>query len=48
MRSADMPERICLVGLGVNARRTAGAGVQLGIGEVFKAQIPGAPVEAIG
>ena len=34
-----MPERICLVGLGVNTRQTAGAGAQLGIGEVFKAQI---------
>ncbi|MGZ6639997.1 MAG: IS110 family RNA-guided transposase [Solirubrobacteraceae bacterium] len=42
-----MPERICFVGLDVHARRTAGAAVQLGSGEVFKAQIPGPPVEAI-
>src|SRR5436190_17638543 len=48
MRSVDMPERICFVGLDVHARRTAGAGVHLGSGEVFKAQIPGPPVEAIG
>jgi transposase len=43
-----MPERLCFVGLDVHARRTAGAAVQLGSGEVFKAQIPGPPVEAIG
>jgi transposase len=42
-----MPERICFVGLDVHARKTAGAAVQLGSGEVFKAQIPGPPVEAI-
>jgi transposase len=47
MRSADMPERICFVGLDVHARKTAGAAVQLGSGEVFKAQISGQPVEAI-
>lgn len=43
-----MSERICFVGLDVHARRTAGAAVQLGSGEVFKAQIPGPPVEAVG
>ena len=42
-----MPERICFVGLDVHARQTAAAAVQLGSGEVFKAQIPGPPVEAI-
>ena len=42
-----MPERICFVGLDVHARKTAAAAVQLGSGEVFKAQIPGPPVEAI-
>jgi hypothetical protein len=42
-----MSERICFVGLDVHARRTAGAAVQLGSGEVFKAQIPGPPVQAI-
>jgi transposase len=47
MRSADMPERICFVGLDVHARKTAGAAVQLGSGEVFKAQIPGPPIEAL-
>jgi hypothetical protein len=47
MRSADMPERICFVGLDVHARKTAGAAVQLGSGEVFKAQITGPPVNAI-
>ena len=39
--------RICFVGLDVHARKTAAAAVQLGSGEVFKAQIPGPPVEAI-
>lgn len=43
-----MPEGICFVGLDVHARKTAAAAVQLGSGEVFKAQIPGAPAEAIG
>lgn len=43
-----MSENICFVGLDVHARKTAGAAVQLGTGEVFKAQIPGSPVEAIG
>jgi transposase len=43
-----MAEGICFAGLDVHARKTAGAAVQLGSGEVFKAQIPGPPVEAIG
>jgi len=38
---------ICFVGLDVHARQTAGAAVYLGSGEVFRARIPGAPVEAI-
>ena len=42
-----MPERICFVGLDVHARRTAGAAVQLGSGEVFRAQISGSPVVAV-
>jgi transposase len=48
MRSVDMIEGICFAGLDVHARKTAGAAVQLGSGEVFKAQIAGSPVEAIG
>ncbi|MCA1698557.1 MAG: IS110 family transposase [Actinobacteria bacterium] len=43
-----MTNGICFAGLDVHARKTAGAAVQLGSGEVFKAQIPGPPVEAIG
>jgi transposase len=43
-----MADGICFVGLDVHARKTAGAAVVLGSGEVFRAQIPGAPVEAIG
>jgi len=39
---------ICFVGLDVHARKTVGAAVQLGGGEVFRAQIAGAPMEAIG
>jgi transposase len=39
---------ICFAGLDVHARKTAAAAVQLGSGEVFKAQISGSPVEAIG
>jgi transposase len=46
--SVDMSEGICLAGLDVHARKTAAAAVQLGSGEVFKAQIPGPPLEAIG
>jgi transposase len=48
MRSVDMTEGICFAGLDVHARKTAAAAVQLGSGEVFKAQISGPPVEAIG
>jgi len=43
-----MTDGICFAGLDVHARKTAAAAVQLGSGEVFKAQISGAPVEAIG
>jgi transposase len=43
-----MSEGICFAGLDVHARKTAGAAVHLGSGEVFKAQISGSPVEAIG
>lgn len=43
-----MSEGICFAGLDVHARKTAAAAVQLGSGEVFKAQICGSPVEAIG
>jgi hypothetical protein len=43
-----MSEGICFAGLDVHARRTAAAAVQLGSGEVFKAQIAGSPLEAIG
>jgi transposase len=39
---------ICFAGLDVHARQTAAAAVQLGSGEVFRAQIGGAPLEAIG
>jgi transposase len=38
---------ICFVGLDVHARKTAGAAVRLGSGEVFRAQIAGSPVAAI-
>jgi hypothetical protein len=40
-------EGICFAGLDVHARRTAAAAVQLGSGEVWKAQIPGSPTAAI-
>jgi transposase len=39
---------ICFAGLDVHARRTAAAAVRLGSGEVFRAQIAGGPLEAIG
>ena len=42
-----MSNGICFAGLDVHARRTAAAAVVLGSGEVFKAQIPGAPIAAI-
>jgi transposase len=38
---------ICFAGLDVHARRTAAAAVQLGSGEVFRAQLSGSPVAAI-
>src|SRR4051794_3794231 len=47
MRSVDVTDGICFAGLDVHARKTAGAAVQLGSGEVFKAQIAGSPLEAI-
>jgi transposase len=38
---------ICFAGLDVHARKTAGAAVLLGSGEVFRAQIAGSPLAAI-
>jgi hypothetical protein len=38
---------ICFVGLDVHARRTAGAAVQLGSGEVFRTEVQGPPVATI-
>jgi transposase len=38
---------ICFAGLDVHARKTAAAAVQLGSGEVFRAQLPGAPQAVI-
>src|SRR5436190_11061007 len=46
-RSVDVSEGICFVGLDVHARKTTGAAVQLGSGEVFRAEIHGSPVAAI-
>jgi transposase len=45
--SVDVSEGICFAGLDVHARKTAAAAVQLGSGEVWKAQISGAPTAAI-
>jgi len=42
-----MTDGICFAGLDVHARKTAAAAVQLGSGEVFKAQLPGSPAAAI-
>jgi transposase len=42
-----MTEAICFAGLDVHARKTAAAAVQLGSGEVYKAQLPGSPAAAI-
>jgi len=42
-----MTDGICFAGLDVHARKTAAAAVQLGSGEVFKAQLSGSPVAAI-
>src|SRR3954463_6724039 len=47
MRSVDVTDGICFVGLDVHARKTAAAAVQLGSGEVFKAQLAGTPQAAI-
>jgi transposase len=47
MRSVDVSDGICFVGLDVHARKTAAAAVQLGSGEVFKAQLAGTPQAAI-
>jgi transposase len=45
--SVDVSDGICFVGLDVHARKTAAAAVQLGSGEVWKAQIAGSPTAAI-
>jgi len=42
-----MVEGICFAGLDVHARKTAAAAVQLGSGEVWKAQLPGSSIAAI-
>ena len=42
-----MTDGICFVGLDVHARKTAAAAVQLGSGEVFKAQLPGSPAATL-
>jgi transposase len=42
-----MVEGICFAGLDVHARKTAAAAVQLGSGEVWKAQLPGSSAAAI-
>lgn len=42
-----MSDGICFAGLDVHARKTAGAAVLLGTGEVYKAQISGPPTAAI-
>jgi hypothetical protein len=46
-RSVGVSDGICFVGLDVHARKTAGAAVHLGSGEVFRAQINGSPTAAI-
>ena len=46
-RGIDVSEGICFVGLDVHARKTAAAAVQLGSGEVWKAQLPGSSAAAI-
>src|SRR3954447_139206 len=43
MRSVDVSDGICFAGLDVHARKTAAAAVQLGSGEVWKAQLAGTP-----
>src|SRR4051812_28185407 len=47
MRSVDVTDGICFAGSDVHARRTAAAAVQLGSGEVFRAQLAGSPAAAI-
>src|SRR3954469_25079362 len=47
MRSVDVTDGICFAGLDVHARRTAAAAVQLGSGEVFRAQLARSPAVAI-
>ena len=42
-----MTDGICFAGLDVHARKTAGAAVRLGSGEVFRAQLAGPPTGAI-
>ena len=42
-----MSDGICFAGLDVHAHKTAAAAVQLGSGEVFRAQLAGSPVAAI-
>jgi len=43
-----MTDGICFAGLDVHARKTAAAAVHLGSGEVFKAQLAGSPIQALG
>ena len=43
-----MSDGICFAGLDVHARKTAAAAIQLGSGEVWKAQLAGSPSAAIG
>jgi hypothetical protein len=47
MRSVDVTDGNCFVGLDVHARTTAAAAVVLGSGEVFRAQLAGTPQAAI-
>ena len=42
-----MADGICFAGLDVHARKTAAAAVQLGSGEVFRAQLGGSSAAAI-
>lgn len=45
--SVDVSDGICFAGLDVHARKTAAAAIQLGSGEVWKAQLAGSPSAAI-
>src|SRR5215218_9442047 len=47
MRSVDVSDGICFVGLDVHARKTAAAAVRLGSGEIWRAQLAGTPEAAI-